>query len=230
MDTPGARLKWARETKTKYGTATEAARAFGWTVPTYLGHENGDRNPSRVAAKKYGAAYGVPWAWILEGGPMPGKRQRSGPIATVGEVAAGLWLDVDAELDPRDFEQYPISADPLYPIDAQYGLIVRGTSMNRVVEAGQVLHCVDVVKAQVEPEEGDIVIVERKRAQASQREVTAKRIGRRGRVIVLSPDSTEDRWKPIEFNPAHKDDDETVEVIALVIGVYRPFRRGPKRG
>jgi len=228
LDTPGQRLKWAREHKSSYETATAAAKAFGWTVPTYLGHENGDRMPSRKAAIKYGAAYKVPWAWILEGGPLPGARQpKGGPIPTKGEVAAGQWLDLDIEVDPRDFDQYPIAADPRYPQDAQYGLIVRGTSMNRVAEAGDVLHCLDLITAHEEAEEDDVVIVERRRAQEGQREVTAKRIRKRGKLIVLAPDSTDSKWKPIEFDPkASQDEDrEEVRVIAIVLAIYKPIRR-----
>jgi hypothetical protein len=71
LDSPGKRLKWAREQRTTYATASEAARAFGWKVSTYLGHENGDRTPSRKAARKYAFAYKVPWPWLLEGGPLP---------------------------------------------------------------------------------------------------------------------------------------------------------------
>jgi transcriptional regulator with XRE-family HTH domain len=71
LNTPARRLRWARETKTSYSTGTDAARAFGWTVSTYLGHENGDRQPSVKAAKRYAAAYKVPWTWILDGGPPP---------------------------------------------------------------------------------------------------------------------------------------------------------------
>lgn len=164
MDSPAERIKWARRNRTNYATATEAARAFGWTVPTYLGHENGDRSPSRKAAMAYAKAYRVPWEWILEGGPLPSRKGRTGPIPTRGEVAAGLWLD--------------------------------------------------------------FVIVERRRAQASQREVTAKRIHRRGRLIVLFPDSTEAKWKPIEFDPkAQATEDETVEVIAIVLAIYKPLRK-----
>lgn len=227
LDTPGKRLRWARKQKTNYTTATEAAKAFGWPVPTYLGHENGDRVPSRKAAIKYAAAYKVPWAWLLEGGPIPSFRPpKSGPILTRGEVAAGQWLDIDLEIDPRDFEQFPIAADPAYPYDAQYGLIVRGNSMNRVFRSGEVLHCLDVLKASVDPEEDDIVIVERIRAQASQREVTAKRITKRGKLIVLAPDSTEAKWKPIEFNPKDgHDGDEEVRVVAVVLATYRPIRK-----
>ena len=109
MDTPGERLKWAREQKTSHKTATDAARAYGWTISTYLGHENGDRTPSRKAAKAYALAYKVPWEWILEGGALPGRKGRTGPISTIGEVAAGQWLDMDVELGSGDFEQFPIA-------------------------------------------------------------------------------------------------------------------------
>lgn len=37
------RLAWARRHHGAHRTATDAARAFGWPVSTYLGHENGDR-------------------------------------------------------------------------------------------------------------------------------------------------------------------------------------------
>lgn len=227
LESPAERLKWARKNRSSFDKATDAAEAFGWTVSTYLGHENGDRIPSRKAAIKYATAYKVPWAWILEGGPLPGSRQqKTGPILTKGEVAAGQWLDLDVDVDPRDLEQFPITADPAYPHDAQFGLIVRGNSMNRVFDNGEVLHCLDVLIANVKPEENDIVIVERIRAQASQREVTAKRITKRGKLIVLSPDSTESKWKPIEFNPKEgHDGDEEVRVVAVVLATYRPIRR-----
>ena len=227
LESPAERLKWARKNRSSFEKATDAAEAFGWTVSTYLGHENGDRIPSRKAAIKYATAYKVPWAWILEGGPLPGSRQqKTGPISTKGEVAAGQWLDLDVDVDPRDLEQFPITADPAYPHDAQYGLIVRGNSMNRVFDNGEVMHCLDLLMAKLEPEENDIVIVERVRAQAGQREVTAKRITKRGKLIVLNPDSTESKWKPIEFNPKDgHDGDEEVRVVAVVLATYRPIKR-----
>jgi transcriptional regulator with XRE-family HTH domain len=83
LDTPGKRLRWVRENRTNYSTGTDAARAFGWTVSTYLGHENGDRQPSVKAARRYAAAYKVPWTWILDGGPMPLAGDPPPPAADV---------------------------------------------------------------------------------------------------------------------------------------------------
>lgn len=96
MDTPGARLKWAREHKSAYKTATDAARAFGWPISTYLGHENGDRSPSRKAAKAYAAAYKVPWDWLLEGGALPDSGQNRDPSGPAEERRLGTPLATEA--------------------------------------------------------------------------------------------------------------------------------------
>lgn len=71
LDTPAKRLQWARQKQGKFGSPTDAARAYGWTVSTYLGHENGDRNPSIDAAKRYAQAYRVRWEWLIEGDGAP---------------------------------------------------------------------------------------------------------------------------------------------------------------
>lgn len=141
LDSPAARLKWARETRSKYGTATEAARAFGWTVPTYLGHENGDRNPSRSAAMRYAEAYKVPWAWLLEGGPLPdGKKtaaeddHREVPIAHY--VGAGdQVILLDGHDSPIDYTPAP----PGYERDKGAAVQVRGESMRPLYEPGDLL-------------------------------------------------------------------------------------------
>lgn len=155
---------------------------------------------------------------------MPRPAKAAKPIPTKGEVAAGQWLDLEAEQDYRQFEQHPITAAPTYPVEAQYGLIVRGTSMNRVAAEGTVLHCLDLALAGVEPVNDDIVIIERRRQQEGLREVTAKRIRREGDTVILAPDSTDPKWKPIKFKTTKPPEDVTVSVVALVIGLYMPMR------
>lgn len=227
MDTPAKRLKWARETKGRYASATEAAEARGWNASTYRTHENGQRNFPVEAAKRYASAFGVPWLWLIDGGPAPEEDSltQATPILTKGEVAAGRWLDVDASLDPDEFEQFPIAANPNFPYESQYGLIVRGSSINKAASPGDILHCLDLGLTAVEPKENDLVIVERRRAQQSQREVTAKRITRRGKLIILSPDSTNPKWQPIKLDTSNKGEEDEVGVIALVIGLYRSLRK-----
>lgn len=67
-----ARLKKARE-EAGFLDATSAARAFGWTIPTYLSHENGSRGFKSQVAKRYAAVYKVSAAWLISGeGQMRG--------------------------------------------------------------------------------------------------------------------------------------------------------------
>jgi len=126
MNSPGERLRWARE-KAGFFTATDAARSYGWTVPTYLGHENGDRVPSRQNAKRYAQAFGVTWDWILEG-------ENSGfddllDVAPIGYVGAGTEIVLsDPELQaipsqladqlmnrPNKILSIEVRGDALYP-------------------------------------------------------------------------------------------------------------------
>lgn len=163
--------------------------------------------------------------------PIRTKKQRAGEpvlpptIETRGAVAAGVWLDLDVPMDPAELEQFPVSVDTSYPLTAQYGLIVRGTSMNRVAAPGDLLHCLDFVVAGIEPDADDVVIVERRRLQEGQREVTAKRIKRDGDIVTLSPDSTDPRWKPIVLDTTEEPDGEEIRVVALVLAVYKPLRK-----
>jgi phage repressor protein C with HTH and peptisase S24 domain len=123
------RLQWARKNHGRYKKATEAARAFGWKVSTYLGHENGDRSPSRETAKKYAKAYRVRWEWLLEGEGKPTTGEKNRATQVVGYVGAGtaeiLPFDVD---DPSSGSFDEVEALPGVPEDAAL-VIVRGNSM-----------------------------------------------------------------------------------------------------
>lgn len=105
IQTPAERLLWARERHGIYKTPTEAAKAFGWTISTYLGHENGDRNPSRAAAKRYGRAYRVRWEWILEGEGSPTAKAAEAPI--MGEVSGLSAIVFYPKEKVRDTSELP---------------------------------------------------------------------------------------------------------------------------
>jgi phage repressor protein C with HTH and peptisase S24 domain len=127
MDSPAQRLRWARS-RARYGSASDAARAYGWKVSTYLGHENGDRNPSREAAKRYAKAFKVRWEWLLEGEGRPDLPEL-GPVPVRGYVGAGAAVAmVD---DQGDFDEAPRP-----PGSGPYtaALRVRGDSMPGVAE------------------------------------------------------------------------------------------------
>lgn len=159
-------------------------------------------------------------AWgVTRRGARPETATR---VKITGEVAAGLWLDLDG-FEDRDYPQHPLPIDERYPLEAQYGLVVVGTSINRVAHTGDILHCVDRAIGGAEPESGDLVIVERRRG--GQKEITAKRYRPRGAVIDLEPDSLDPRWRdPIVYNPRIVGGDEQVAITAIVIGIYKALR------
>lgn len=142
-------------------------------------------------------------------------------IPVQGEVAAGLWLEIDLP-DEHPHSTIPFAFDTRFPRAAQYALRVRGTSVNRIARPDDYLICLDIGQTGVEPGEGSLVIVERRRGQAGQREVTAKRIRRDGRLVKLFPDSDDPRWQePLIFDPKHAGEDEEIVIVALVTGVFR---------
>lgn len=67
------RLRRARELDGRFKEATEAARALGVSVSTYLSHENGSRG-FRASAGKYAGFYKINLIWLLEGIGTPKSR------------------------------------------------------------------------------------------------------------------------------------------------------------
>jgi transcriptional regulator with XRE-family HTH domain len=112
MDTPGERLKRARQ-KARFSTATDAARAHGWVVSTYLGHENGDRIPSRTSAKRYAKAFQVTWDWLLEGSKAGSLELAD--IKTIGCAGTGTEVELTQDPVPHKFAAIDVGGDALYP-------------------------------------------------------------------------------------------------------------------
>jgi phage repressor protein C with HTH and peptisase S24 domain len=91
MDDPAAkRLREAR-LKAGYETGTAAARAFGWTVSTYLSHENGTR-PIGRSAKEYAKRFNVPLGWLLIGEQTGSSGQK--PRAATDQLALDLRVPI----------------------------------------------------------------------------------------------------------------------------------------
>jgi hypothetical protein len=118
METIHQRLLEARR-KAGYVTATEAADAHGWTVPTYLAHENGTRGVSMAKAKIYARAYRVTLEWLVNGkGAAPDDEGSAGERAQVirgiklGLQFAGVRADTSEWHDAvakaiREYDRLP---------------------------------------------------------------------------------------------------------------------------
>lgn len=89
MTEPFERLQKARE-DAGFAGPTEAARAFGWGVSTYLSHENGTRGLRPDTADRYARAFRVTTEWILFGRTKRARAPGSPPtVPLLGYVAAG---------------------------------------------------------------------------------------------------------------------------------------------
>jgi len=96
------RLKSARE-RAGYGDATAAARRFGWTIPTYLAHENGSRGFGVERAQVYAEAFKANVMWLLTGEGSPASNTK---IPVSGYVGAGAVIyPADESTGPGGIEE-----------------------------------------------------------------------------------------------------------------------------
>lgn len=66
MDNMSTRLRIAR-IEAGYSSASQAARAHGWRVSTYIAHENGQNHYDAAQAQEYAKAFKTEAEWLLWG-------------------------------------------------------------------------------------------------------------------------------------------------------------------
>lgn len=227
-------------------TQEAAAEAFGLSKGGYIKIEDGDRGLKSDRIAKAAAIFGVSPGDIL----APGTEQLLDDIeiaqaataartpaflTVIGEVAAGRWLEVDDFIDEPAFDAVSVAPDPRWPVEHQYGLVVRGESLNKFAVDGDVLVCVAAIPTRYQPKNGDLVIVEMRRSAGLLRQRTAKRFLRQETHVELWPDSDHARWqKPIIIPKAQtaleylmEDEDGRIDVtvVAFVTTAVRPVQR-----
>lgn len=234
------RLKQARVTAGFY-KASDAIKKFGWKASTYRAHESQQNQFDAATALSYARAYGVNAGWLLTGEGEMSVRYRepsSGPVGQTmrlqerpasfdaripikGTVASGVWIEERLIYDSSEsFRISPFPPDPAYPVEAQYDLIVGGTSFNKIAQAGDSLRCVDLMAAGLEAPDGDLVILER-RASNGLIELSARRVHRSGDVIEFWPESTDPMWRsPIVVSNGLSAEGLQTRVLAKVIWKY----------
>lgn len=142
----------------------------------------------------------------------------AGMVPVVGEVAAGIWLEVDVVDEPK-IEPIPAVLDARYPPETQFALVVRGPSINRTARDGAILLCASMDSGAA-INDGDLVIVERTRAQGAMVETTAKFVRRRNGGYELWPDSTDPRYQdPLFIHEDDTDDDVSIGIRAKVLSI-----------
>lgn len=66
MESMSSRLREAR-LESGFSSASAAAKAHGWTVSTYIAHENGQNDYSPERAEDYAKAFKTTAEWLLFG-------------------------------------------------------------------------------------------------------------------------------------------------------------------
>ena len=156
----------------------------------------------------------IPSAVSSSSGPRAnGGSQR---LKVVGAVAAGIWRE---QSDWAEEDCYWIEVGP-NPVAGgeRFALRMEGHSMDRIIPPGSDLECLRVTFGVVNPQPGDIVIVQRNRHDLQ--ELTCKRLDFDGQNWVLRGESTRPEFQePILIgrpDDGHFGDDETA-VIAIVL-------------
>lgn len=144
------------------------------------------------------------------------RASRSERLKVVGAVAAGVWRE-QTDWVEEDCYWIEVAPNPLAGGE-RFALRMEGYSMDRIIPPGSDLECLRVTFGVVDPQPGDIVIVQRNRHDLQ--ELTCKRLEFDGHNWVLRAESTRPEFQePIVIgrpDDGHFGDDETA-VIAIVL-------------
>jgi hypothetical protein len=142
-------------------------------------------------------------------------------IMVVGAVQAGVWREA-LEWPESDWYPAPVAADRRFLAVPQFGLVVRGPSMNELYPDGSVVVCVKLIDLGRDPRPFERVVVQRRADDGYEATVKELRIDDRGGAW-LWPRSTDPNfqqpWRVPDAPDGHESEDITV--VALVIGSYR---------
>lgn len=215
------------------------------------------KNPRGEMLEEIAAVVGKSAQWLRYGGadPTAGAVKRNAldlvnlptqavnyPVLTaryVGRAEAGIWQEGRSFIDTFD-PDLPVENDQRPPIPLvpkaryrgmrQFAVLVSGSSVNKTIPDGFYAICVPYWEAREAITDGDLVLVERRRAGEFQ--ATIKRVRKGSGGYELWPESTDKRWQdPIRLGQNNSDRDfpeYEIDVVGLVIGQYGDIASGQK--
>lgn len=147
-------------------------------------------------------------------------------VPVVGRIAAGVWMEHDF---PDEFEGVMIPQIPdVFPRLEQRAYEVSGPSMNLLgINSGDFVVTVPYFMARREPTNGDVVVIERRR-DSGDIERSIKEVAVYMDRVELVPRSTDPRYQePLVVSRGNdgRDDYRDIEIVGLVIGLFRRFGR-----
>lgn len=139
-------------------------------------------------------------------------------IRVRGEVSAGVWRAMEEE-DAFETYEVPIASDPRFPPGSLFGLIVRGSSVDKFARDGEIAVCLDIWQSPRPYQHDDLVVVRRRRA--GEHETTIKQVRWHNKVLCLFTASNDPRFdNEAPLNVEH-DGESDVEVIGLALNFVR---------
>ena len=192
-----------------FKAAAEAARYFGWNVPTYTSHENGIRGISREAAVRYAAAYRLDLSALL-GFSVTAANS----IEVLGDAALGVWRDKDIDLERNVNAQSPAVPSVGDRGVMRFAVEMKDQSANRVLAAGDFAICEPIDSDALQP--NSLLYVERTNEGLAERTVRRLERGQTGmRLVTVSTAAHLSSSIPFP-SPG-------VQVLGRVVGRYSPL-------
>lgn len=141
-------------------------------------------------------------------------------LEVVGAVAAGVWRE-QTEWAQEDRYSIEVGPNP-FPGSERFALRMEGYSMDKIIPPGSDLECLRVAYGYVEPQPGDIVIVQRDKHDLH--ELTCKRLDHDGQNFILRAESTRAEFQePILIGRPDEDHvgDDGITIIAIVLRAHQ---------
>lgn len=232
-ETQGQRLTHARK-RAGFRTASAAARALGVPEVTYRAHESGIRGLSEAAARNYGYAYGVNWAWLITGDGSIEPPDGAGPQVSPPVSDVDLARPVPAErlVGERDLPVYgtaeggptgmiidysPIEwvkrPEPLRSVEKGFGFYLVGDSMSPRFEHGDLLL---VHPTRPPGRRDDVLVIQRSKSDGEHFALVKRFVGWKGDQLLLEQLNPAEKLRPIPR--------ANVAGIHLIVGSYRGWR------
>lgn len=217
-------------------TPTELARLANVNQTTFTRPLNSKEHKYAVkfqALARLSEETGIPLPIsLVKSRPQPGGvRELRLPIRF--EVGAGGFHQRD-ELRQEPFGHVTVPSMPPFTDAHQWLERVVSDSMDKEIPVGALIHVVDALEIHYRPTHGDIVVVERTRAQGALVERSVKRLRLTPDGAQLWPESHNPRWLgPMRLGDGS--DDETaspevrvrVEIVGLVLRAISTFVNVP---
>lgn len=204
-------------------TQKEVADKANTSQPQIMRLERGERKLTREWAERLAPIFGIPAHSLL----FP-VEDGSAPLAVShvhvrGDAQAGVWVESQSGFADVGFDiDYIPSVPGRYRHLEQCAYRIVGPSMNKArLFDGDYVICVPYFMARASLQDGDTVVVERRRAGTIERTVKELAVKPNGECL-LWPRSDDPRFQQPLSCAGPEPDGTEIEITCLVIGVFSP--------